>query len=39
MALEGMVKGHVKHPLTTLNQRSRVEAAVWADRCRRQTNP
>jgi two-component system nitrate/nitrite response regulator NarL len=34
-----MVKVHVKHLLKTLNQRSRVEAAVRADRCRRQTNP
>ena len=36
---EGTVKVHVKHLLKKLNLRSRVEAAVWADRCRRQTNP
>ena len=34
---EGTVKVHVKHLLKKLNLRSRVEAAVWADRCRRQT--
>jgi two-component system nitrate/nitrite response regulator NarL len=33
---EGTVKVHVKHVLKKLNLRSRVEAAVWADRCRRQ---
>ncbi|MBN8770127.1 MAG: two-component system response regulator NarL [Thiobacillus sp.] len=33
---EGTVKVHVKHLLKKLNLRSRVEAAVWADRCRRQ---
>lgn len=33
---EGTVKVHVKHLLRKLNLRSRVEAAVWADRCRRQ---
>jgi two-component system, NarL family, nitrate/nitrite response regulator NarL len=32
---EGTVKVHVKHLLKKLNLRSRVEAAVWADRCRR----
>nr|WP_296819050.1 hypothetical protein [Thiobacillus sp.] len=31
-----LVKVHVKHLLKKLNLRSRVEAAVWADRCRRQ---
>ncbi|MBT9567546.1 MAG: two-component system response regulator NarL [Thiobacillus sp.] len=36
---EGTVKVHVKHVLKKLNLRSRVEAAVWADRCRRQTKP
>jgi len=36
---EGTVKGHVRHLLTRLNQRTLVEAAVWADRCRRQANP
>ena len=36
---EGTVKVHVKHLLKKLNLRSRVEAAVWADRCRRQTKP
>ena len=35
---EGTVKVHVKHVLKKLNLRSRVEAAVWADRCRRQGN-
>lgn len=34
---ESTVKVHVKHVLKKLNLRSRVEAAVWADRCRRQT--
>jgi two-component system nitrate/nitrite response regulator NarL len=34
---EGTVKVHVKHVLKKLNLRSRVEAAVWADRCRRQS--
>jgi two-component system nitrate/nitrite response regulator NarL len=34
---EGTVKVHVKHLLKKLNLRSRVEAAVWADRSRRQT--
>ena len=29
---EGTVKVHVKHLLKKLNLRSRVEAAVWADR-------
>jgi len=33
---EGTVKVHGKHLLKKLNLRSRVEAAVWADRCRRQ---
>ncbi len=33
---EGTVKVHVKHLLKKLNLRSRVEAAVWADRGRRQ---
>ncbi|MDQ1315543.1 MAG: Transcriptional regulator NarL [Pseudomonadota bacterium] len=33
---EGTVKVHVKHLLKKLNLRSRVEAAVWANRCRRQ---
>ena len=33
---EGTVKVHVKHVLKKLNLRSRVEAAVWADRWRRQ---
>ncbi|OYY76430.1 MAG: two-component system response regulator NarL, partial [Hydrogenophilales bacterium 16-62-9] len=33
---EGTVKVHIKHLLKKLNLRSRVEAAVWADRCRRQ---
>lgn len=33
---EGTVKVHVKHLLKKLNLRSRVEAAVWADRSRRQ---
>ena len=33
---EGTVKVHVKHLLKKLNLRSRVEAAVWADRCKRQ---
>jgi two-component system nitrate/nitrite response regulator NarL len=33
---EGTVKVHVKHVLKKLNLRSRVEAAVWADRVRRQ---
>jgi two-component system nitrate/nitrite response regulator NarL len=32
---EGTVKVHVKHLLKKLKLRSRVEAAVWADRCRR----
>ena len=32
---EGTVKVHVKHVLKKLNLRSRVEAAVWADRSRR----
>ncbi len=36
---EGTVKVHVKHLLKKLNLRSRVEAAVWADRCRRQARP
>ena len=36
---EGTVKVHVKHLLKKLNLRSRVEAAVWADRCRRQNKP
>lgn len=36
---EGTVKVHVKHLLKKLNLRSRLEAAVWADRCRRQTKP
>ena len=36
---EGTVKVHVKHLLKKLNLRSRVEAAVWADRCRRQGKP
>lgn len=36
---EGTVKVHIKHLLKKLNLRSRVEAAVWADRCRRQANP
>ncbi len=35
---EGTVKVHVKHLLKKLNLRSRLEAAVWADRCRRQGN-
>lgn len=35
---EGTVKVHVKHLLKKLNLRSRVEAAVWADRCRRQAH-
>lgn len=34
---ESTVKVHVKHLLRKLNLRSRVEAAVWADRSRRQT--
>ena len=34
---EGTVKVHVKHLLKKLNLRSRVEAAVWADRSRRQS--
>jgi two-component system nitrate/nitrite response regulator NarL len=34
---EGTVKVHVKHLLKKLNLRSRVEAAVWAERSRRQT--
>lgn len=33
---EGTVKVHVKHVLKKLHLRSRVEAAVWADRWRRQ---
>ncbi len=33
---EGTVKVHVKHLLKKLNLRSRVEAAVWAERNRRQ---
>lgn len=33
---EGTVKVHVKHLLKKLNLRSRVEAAVWLDRSRRQ---
>jgi two-component system nitrate/nitrite response regulator NarL len=33
---EGTVKVHVKHLLKKLNLRSRVEAAVWADRVKRQ---
>jgi len=33
---EVSVKMHVKHQLKKLNFYSRVEAAVWADRCRRQ---
>lgn len=33
---ESTVKVHVKHVLKKLNLRSRVEAAVWADRLRRQ---
>jgi two-component system nitrate/nitrite response regulator NarL len=33
---ESTVKVHVKHLLKKLNLRSRVEAAVWADRLRRQ---
>jgi two-component system nitrate/nitrite response regulator NarL len=33
---EGTVKVHVKPLLKKLNLRSRVKAAVWADRCRRQ---
>lgn len=33
---EGTVKVHVKHLLKKLNLRSRVEAAVWADRSLRQ---
>jgi two-component system nitrate/nitrite response regulator NarL len=33
---ESTVKVHVKHLLKKLNLRSRVEAAVWADRSRRQ---
>lgn len=36
---EGTVKVHVKHVLKKLNLRSRVEAAVWADRCRRSSKP
>jgi len=36
---EGTVKVHVKHLLKKLNLRSRVEAAVWADRCWRQGKP
>jgi two-component system nitrate/nitrite response regulator NarL len=36
---EGTVKVHVKHLLKKLNLRSRVEAAVWADRVRRQAKP
>src|SRR5574340_876736 len=32
---EGTVKVHIKHLLKKLNLRSRVEAAVWADRSRR----
>lgn len=36
---EGTVKVHIKHLLKKLNLRSRVEAAVWADRCRRQAKP
>ena len=36
---EGTVKVHVKHLLKKLNLRSRVEAAVWADRSRRQARP
>jgi two-component system nitrate/nitrite response regulator NarL len=36
---EGTVKVHVKHMLKKLNLRSRVEAAVWANRYRRQAKP
>jgi two-component system nitrate/nitrite response regulator NarL len=36
---EGTVKVHVKHLLKKLNLRSRVEAAVWADRSRRLLKP
>ncbi|MDA8128813.1 MAG: two-component system response regulator NarL [Betaproteobacteria bacterium] len=36
---EGTVKVHVKHLLKKLNLRSRLEAAVWGDRCRRQAKP
>lgn len=36
---EGTVKVHVKHLLKKLNLRSRVEAAVWADRFWRKTAP
>jgi two-component system, NarL family, nitrate/nitrite response regulator NarL len=36
---EGTVKVHVKHLLKKLNLRSRVEAAVWADRSWRQGKP
>jgi two-component system nitrate/nitrite response regulator NarL len=36
---EGTVKVHVKHLLKKLNLRSRVEAAVWADRSKRQGKP
>ena len=36
---EGTVKVHVKHLLKKLNLHSRVEAAVWADRCHRQGKP
>jgi len=36
---ENTVKVHVKHLLKKLNLRSRVEAAVWANRCRCPRNP
>lgn len=36
---EGTVKVHVKHVLKKLNLRSRIEAAVWAERSRRQIKP
>lgn len=36
---EGTVKVHIKHVLKKLNLKSRVEAAVWADRCRRLSKP
>lgn len=36
---EGTVKVHVRHVLKKLQLRSRVEAAVWADRWRRQLRP
>lgn len=36
---EGTVKLHVRHLLTSLNQRTLVEAAAWAGRRRRQPKP